>query len=165
MTTHSLAEDDFVRDDAIDDASEDSAIPAFDDLMFACTNLCELLEVENDALINHDAETIAALNDRKIALTRLYASYTRGLADLPDSGRTFDPEQRDELLAVGRQLEELVERNAMLLRAAIDATRTVVDIIAQSVRSSQDPGIVYGRTGTMRGNDDKATSYSLNNLL
>lgn len=165
MTTQSLAEDDFVQDDTTDDTIEDSAIPAFDDLMFACTNLCELLEVENDALANHDAETIAALGDRKIALTRLYASYTRGLADLPESGRGFNPEQRDELLAVGRQLEELVERNAMLLRAAIDATKTVVDIIAQSVRSSQDPGIVYNRSGAMRGSDDKATSYSLNNLL
>jgi len=165
MTTHSLAEDEFVQDNTIDDSPEDGAIPAFDDLMFACTNLCELLEVENDALLNHDAETVAALGDRKIALTRLYASYTRGLADLPDSERNFDPEQREELLTVGRQLEELVERNAMLLRAAIDATKTVVDIIAQSVRSSQDPGIVYNRSGTMRGNDDKATSYSLNNLL
>jgi len=163
--TQSLAEDDFVPDDVTEDSSDDAAIPAYDDLMFACTNLCELLEVENDALSNHDAETIAALGDRKVALTRLYASYTRGLAELPDAGRAFNAEQKEELLAVGRQLEELVERNAMLLRAAIDATKTVVDIIAQSVRSTQEPGIVYGRTGTLRGGDDKATSYSLNNIL
>ncbi|CCG40644.1 flagellar protein FlgN [Magnetospirillum molischianum] len=163
--SHSLAEDDFIPDDSADDSADDGAIPAYDDLMFACTNLCELLDVENDALLNHDAETIAALGDRKVALTRLYASYTRGLAELPDSGRAFNPEQKEELLAIGQQLEELIERNAMLLRAAIEATKTVVDIIAHSVRSSQEPGIVYCRAGTMCANDDKSTSYSLNNIL
>jgi len=163
--THSLAEDEFVQDDVAEETSDDIAIPAYDDLMFACTNLCELLDVENDALSNHDAETIAALGDRKVALTRLYASYTRGLADRPEVARAFNAEQKEELLTIGRQLEELVERNAMLLRAAIDASKTVVDIIAQSVRSSQEPGIVYGRTGTLRGGDDKSTSYSLNNIL
>jgi hypothetical protein len=163
MMSDTLAAD-FADDVVLDDAPE-GALPAYDDLMFACTNLCELLEVENDALLNHDAETIAALGDRKVALTRLYASYTRGLSERPDSARAFNPEQKADLMAIALQLEDLVERNATLLRAAIDASKTVVDIIARSVRATQDPGIVYSRGGTLRGAEDRSTSYSLNNIL
>lgn len=43
-----------------------------DDIVWACTNLCELLEFENEALMRHDSRTVRELTDNKTALARIY---------------------------------------------------------------------------------------------
>lgn len=134
-------------------------------LMTACADLCELLDIENDALAHQDPETVAALLDRKEALTGAYADAVRRLAAGPPA--VFRPDQRLALLEVARQLDHLIERNAALLQAAIEAAQVALEVIASSAREAQDndPAKVYNRAGTLSGSEDKGGRRSFDNLL
>jgi len=137
-------------------------------LIDACADLCELLDIENDALVHHDPETVAALIDRKEALTDAYAGAVRQLAaGAPTAAEAFSAEQREALLGVARQLDALIERNAELLRAAIEASRLAIEVIALSVREVQasDPAVVYNRAGTLSGSEDKSGRTNFDNIL
>jgi len=137
-------------------------------LMTACADLCELLDIENDALAHQDPETVAALLDRKEALTGSYADAVRRLAvGAPAVADRFSPDQRTALLGVARQLDTLIERNAILLQAAIEAARIALEVIASSAREAQDndPAKVYNRAGTLSGSEDKGGRRSFDNLL
>ncbi|MFD2233599.1 hypothetical protein [Phaeospirillum tilakii] len=136
-------------------------------LMAACCDLCELLDIENDALVHHDPETVAMLIDRKEALTGAYADAVRRIAaGAPRSAEAFTPEQRDALLAAARELDGLIARNAALLEAAIEASQRAIEVIALTVREAQaaDSAVVYNRGGTLSGSEDQIGGHSFNNL-
>ena len=79
-----------------------------DDIVWACTNLCELLEFENEALTRHDSRTVRELAENKTALARIYESAIAPLANDPHLAETLEPEQKEELTALGIRLKGLV---------------------------------------------------------
>ncbi|OAN46639.1 hypothetical protein A6A04_05875 [Paramagnetospirillum marisnigri] len=147
------------HDDHDDHVPDSSPIIAFDDLMFACTNLCELLEIENDALVSHDAETVKILTENKVALARLYEQAMEPLVKSPELAETLEPEQREQLMEIGLKLKELTRINALRLEAEMESYQRVMDILADRAKQRTVSATTYGRAGTF--DDGGATSASL----
>jgi hypothetical protein len=137
----------------------------YDDLVFACTHLSDLLEVENEALDVHDRETVSALIETKTSLAQLYENAMGPLAEDPSLVDTLEPEQREELTALGLRLAELSKRNAILLTAAIDGTQMVIDRIAEAVRAGVDKKIVYGNDGVLAASANDRPHHTMNKLF
>ncbi len=140
--------------------SDDLAIP-FDDIVWACTHLCELLEYENDALAHHETEVVRELADNKAALARIYGQAVATMADAPESADALlAPEQREELMSWGVRLKSLVEENASRLKAEMEAYDRVMDAVASAVRSA-----TLGTTNYTPAGDFEGTSNGERNSL
>lgn len=124
-----------------------AAILPYDDIVWACTNLCDLLDYENDALTRYDAGTVGELADNKAALARIYEQAVAPMADQPELVETLEPEQKEELMALGHRLKDLVEENARLLKAQIATRALVIDTIVEAVKNNTKTTNVYSKKG------------------
>jgi hypothetical protein len=153
-------------EDELDPADAEAELYWYDDLLFACTNLCDLLDVENDALLSHDPETVRLLADNKAALARLYEQSVQPLVDEPDLARLLDEDRREMLTAVGSRLNELVETNARRLRAEMEAYQRVMDIMVDAAKKNVTSTTAYGRAGVFDAGPGAAGgSLSFNKAL
>jgi hypothetical protein len=136
----------------------------FDDVVFACTHLCDLLEVENEALAQHDALTVRELSENKAALTRLYERSMRPLFDDPSVIDELEPEQREELHDLGDRLKVLVETNARRLKAEMAACQTVMDVMVGAVKQTSATSSTYGNRGNFgapqKGSPNNSISFN-----
>ena len=124
-----------------------SAILPYDDLIWACTNLCELLEVENEALAQHDALTVRELAANKQALSNIYERSMLPMAEAPELVEALDDDQKDELKDLGGRLAQLVAANAMMLRAEMEACQRVLDAMVTAARELSTNTVAYGAAG------------------
>lgn len=142
-----------------------TALP-YDDIVWACTNLCELLEVENEALAMHDTRTVRELADNKAALARIYEQSVVPMAEDPSLAEALEPEQKEELMALGQRLQTLVEENARKLRAEIEACQTMMDAMVAAVKETAGNTVTYGRAGAFDGHKGpEHNSLSFNQTL
>jgi len=151
----------------LDDSAPDgggSVLP-FEDLIFACEHLCEVLEIENEALAGHDSETVRVLLDNKTALARLYEQAVKPLVAAPELVETLEPEQREALLAVGNRLNVLIAENARYLKAEMEAYRRLMDVVVDAARKTKSDGTVYGPGGTIDTLGPAGTSISYDKAL
>lgn len=138
----------------------------YDDIVWACTNLCELLEVENEALIAHDARTVKELADNKAALANIYEQAILPMAEDPTLAETLEPEQKEELMALGQRLKELVEENTMRLKAEMEACQLMMDSVVEAVKNGANNTVTYGRAGNFdQSKGPEANSVSFNQTL
>ncbi|CAA7620239.1 conserved hypothetical protein [Candidatus Terasakiella magnetica] len=137
----------------------------YDDLLFACTHLCDLLEIENDALTNHDAETVKVLAENKLALANLYESSVQPLIDDPDLVGTLTTEEREDLAAIGERLKELVEVNARSLKAEMEAYSRVMTVMVEAAKKHATNTVTYGKAGTFDVNGGPGSAISFNTSL
>lgn len=145
--------------------SGDTVLP-YDDIVWACTHLCELLEYENEALAVHDAATVRELAENKAALARIYEQAVAPMADEPHLLDALEPEQKDELTGLGNRLKDLVEENARRLKAEMDAYQMLMDAVVHAVKNSKTNTVTYGRAGHFEGHANGETnSLSFNQTL
>lgn len=138
----------------------------FDDIVWVCSNLCELLEFENEALIRHDSRTVAELAENKAALARIYEQAVAPMAEEPELAESLEPEQKEELLALGSRLKDLVEENARRLKAEMEATRMFMDSLVAAVRANASNTTHYGPLGAFEGTPvGESNSVSFNQTL
>ena len=124
-----------------------SAILPYDDLIWVCTNLCELLEVENEALLQHDAQSVRELAANKLALSNLYERSMLPMTEDPQLVEALDPDQKDELKTLGARLAQLVAANAMMLRAEMEACQRVLDAMVTAAKELTTSTVAYGARG------------------
>lgn len=143
----------------------DTVLP-YDDIVWACTHLCDLLEYENEALAAHDTETVRELTENKAALARIYEQAVAPMADEPHLVETLAPEQKEELMALGSRLKDLVEENARRIKAEMEAYEMLMDAVVNAVKSSKTPTTTYGRAGSIQNHSSSdAASLSFNQTL
>lgn len=143
----------------------DTVIP-YEDIVWACTHLCELLEYENEALAAHDTTAVRELAENKAALARIYEQAVAPMADEPELLDSLEPEQKDELMALGSRLKELVEENARRLRAEMEAYQMLMDAVVNAVKTTKTGTVTYGRAGAFEGHGASETnSLSFNQTL
>lgn len=143
-----------------------SATLSYDDIVWACTNLCELIEFENEALGRHDSRTVAEMSENKAALARIYEQAVAPMADEPALVEALEPEQKEELLALGNRLKQLVEENARRIKAEMEATQMFMDAVVNAVKTTSTRTTHYGRAGAFEGTvAGEANSVSFNQTL
>jgi hypothetical protein len=122
-----------------------------DDLIFISEHLIALLHKENAALVNKDNDTIATLIEEKDALCRAYEQRALVLTKYSDQLNDGEIEkERVELVRdLSARIDELIEQNSTLLRAAIEANSLVMSLVAQAVRETQRNAGTYGANGNV----------------
>ncbi len=147
-------------------SGETTTVLPYDDIVWACTHLCDLLEYENEALAAHDTETVRELTENKAALARIYEQAVAPMADEPHLVDTLEPEQKEELMALGSRLKDLVEENARRIKAEMEAYEMLMDAVVNAVKSSKTPTTTYGRAGSIQNHSSSdAASLSFNQTL
>jgi len=142
-----------------------TALP-YDDIVWACTHLCDLLEYENEALANHDSATVRELSDNKAALARIYEQSVAPMADEPELIETLAPEQKEELLHLGQRLKGLVEENARRIKAEMEACQMLMDAVVTAVKHNTVSTVTYGAAGHFEGHSTgEANSLAFNQTL
>ena len=138
----------------------------YDDIVWACTNLCDLIEYENEVLARFDTEAVKEVSENKAALARIYEQAVLPMAEDPSLAEALEPEQKEELTALAHRLKELVEENARRLTAVIGATNMVLDSVVQAAKEQAADSPAYSKSGTMmtRRSSD-ATSLAYNDKL
>jgi len=136
------------------------------DLIFVSEHLIQLLRKENAALMIQDNATVEALLDEKDALCRAFEQRALVLGKYSDELQAEEVEQdRVELVRdMGSQINALIEENANLLRAAIEANSYVMSLVAQAVKETQSSAGTYGASGdvmqkTLKSPSDVAISF------
>ncbi|MBM3950605.1 MAG: flagellar protein FlgN [Rhodospirillales bacterium] len=109
--------------------------------------LADVLEQENAALTRYERGSLPALLEEKTRLGRAYESRMETLGDDPAAMAEADPDLGGRLREIGARVRDLIERNARLLKIAIEANRRVVDLIAEAVKSSAPGPAIYGVRG------------------
>jgi len=113
------------------------------DLIVIANRLIAQLEVENNALRNHETEIIHKLLDEKATLARVYESRFKALLEKPELLDDADPKLREQLKKLAEKLERLIQDNGNLLNVTIEANRMVVDLIAEAVHAQQPNAGTY----------------------
>lgn len=158
-------ESSLLDDEELERARAEAELFWYDDLLFACSNLCDLLEVENEALLSHDPETVRLLADNKAALARLYEQSVQPLVNEPDLARLLDEDRREMLIAVGTRLNELMETNARRLKAEMEAYQRVMDIMVDAAKKNVTSTTAYGKAGLFDATAGVGGSLSFNKAL
>ena len=145
--------------------SAGSSLP-YDDIVWARTHLCELLEYENEALAAHDAATVRELTENKAALARIYEQSVAPMADEPHLLDTLELEQKNELMSLGIRLKDLVEENARRIKAEMEAYQMLMDAVVTAVKTTKTNSVTYGRAGKVEDHvPGDANSLSFNQTL
>lgn len=143
----------------------DTVIP-YEDIVWACTHLCELLEYENEALAAHDTTAVRELAENKAALARIYEQAVAPMADEPHLVDTLEQEQKDELLALGNRLKSLVEENTRRIKAEMEAYQMLMDAMVSAVKTTKSTAATYSRGGNFEGHvTGESNSLSYNQTL
>ncbi len=116
----------------------------------AAQHLCQVLEVENEALRAHRFADIEPLQERKGALSRLYEQGMKQIAKAgPDVMKGLSQPLREQVLALATRLDKLVGDNGNLLKASIEANQRVLKAVVDATRKHQSAGTVYDREGAV----------------
>lgn len=138
----------------------------YDDIVWACTHLCDLIEYENEALAAHDTAAVRELAENKAALARIYEQAVAPMADDPHLVDTLEPEQKEELMGLGNRLKDLVEENARRIKAEMEAYQMLMDAVVHAVKTTKTNTVTYGRAGTVEGHGaSEINSLNFNQTL
>lgn len=109
----------------------------------------DLLTEENSALKSGNSKAVEALLDRKMAATRMYQERLRALLAEPQSTRSMAPEQRGQVIAMVRSLEERAKENTTLLKANMKAIEQLFEVINTAARKMRRQEVAYSKAGMM----------------
>ena len=121
--------------------------PTIQDLIWVCTTLCELLEIENQALVKHDTATVRELAENKMALTRLYEQTYHSMGPDKEIKEKITPEELATLQELGQRLNKLMTPNALMLKAEIEARKKVMEIFVNAAKKQNENTLNYSKKG------------------
>jgi len=125
-----------------------------------------VLTEENQVLRRHDAAAAAALQDRKLAATRLYHERMRALVRDTEAAKAMSADQRTELRLLAQGLDQRVRENAILLKATMVAIDRLFGCINQAAQQKVKREVAYSRDGVVAsGGAPTATSIAFNRTV
>ena len=102
------------------------------ELIDITTRLADLLKRENQALRNHDTQEANALLSEKNSLTEVYEEHVEAVMSHSEHLNKLEPKLKESLSTIGEKAKNLIEENAVLLRAAIVANERVMEMVAEA---------------------------------
>ena len=138
------------------------------DLIVIGGRLAELMKEENASLRAHRAKDVAGFLEDKTALSQAFETRFKGLADKPEELADIETDQGERLLGMVEKIHILMEENDQLLKVALAAHETIVESIAEAVKSSQPGPSIYTRAGQQGSAENRSatsTPISLDQAL
>lgn len=131
------------------------------DLIELTEQLVNLLMQENKALKEKHAGEATALLEKKSELSRIYESRIETLDSAPELLAKADRELVNTLRELGEKVNLLIEENANLLKITIEATRRVVNMVAEAVKEQHPGPATYSANGIAASSDRHSAPQSL----
>ena len=126
--------------------------PSIDGLIDVASRLITLLGRETVLLRQMKISEIAALQEQKLALTRVYEARMRELNENSGELDVIDQAIRDELRATVNRFEDAAKANAIAVHAAQEANQrlmqAIVDIVSE--RRGRTEGYAADGTSTVK---------------
>lgn len=119
-----------------------------DDLIAITTRLIDVLERENAILKDRRHADLTGLLDEKETIARVYQARVMGLQEHPLDPESENHPDRDRVRELARRADELIRENALMLEAAMYASKRVVDLVAEAVKETSNPTGAYSKKGT-----------------
>ncbi len=98
-------------------------------------SLAGVMEKEMKFLDAKKLEDVAALREEKAQLVRDYKNNITILSNQPELLKGAPEEMRVRLRLVGEKLADLTGRNALMLRAAISSTQSLIQTVVEAARA------------------------------
>lgn len=122
------------------------------DLITIAEELTTIILAENQALEEDRADVVTANLERKDLLSRAYQRSVEGLRKQSTAEiKSASSDLQERLKMAGKQLEDVSEINAKLLRVAVAANQAVVDAIVEAVKTQTPTAGTYSNQGTTQG--------------
>lgn len=134
---------------------------SYDDIVWACSNLCELLETENEALSRHDVAAMRDLAANKAEVVRAYEQAIAPLAAAPGWTDHLPQEQKADLTQLGQRLKDLIEQNLQILQSEMEANQFLMNTLVGAAKSRAATTPTYG-PGGIAGGETTTASINLN---
>lgn len=120
------------------------------DLVSVTTRLIDLLERENEILRERRHNDLHLLLDEKETIGRVYQARIMGLQENPEQLKECAEPDRAALKDLANKVDGLIAENALMLEAAILASRRVVDMVAEAIRDTSNRAGTYSRKGATK---------------
>lgn len=117
------------------------------ELMFAITELSELLRLESAHLRKHDVNAVRELAERKAALSRAYEEQMRTIQNNPELLQSLPEAERETLRSAAETLDKAMKDNAGVLQANMNASKRVLDAVINAVQNADAKHAGYGADG------------------
>lgn len=134
-------------DTLVDDAHEAGRVS---DLLKTTSRLIGVLEREIEMLRAMDPRGMQALQEEKIVLAAAYESQVKSLNERPETMHDLDPALRDELAEATERFQATLDQNQRRLRAAKQATDSVLRAVVDAVEKQQSADRGYAADGAYR---------------
>ncbi len=126
----------------------------------------ELLTQENEALEKYDISLVGKLYEKKTKLVSTYRSlvayFIKNQKELTD----FDNEEKKSLQEATVNLNNLMQKNEMLLKTRMEAGKTVMDTIINIAKTAnQTNATSYGARGKYSPLDNSKNALAINRTL
>lgn len=118
------------------------------DLIAITTRLVDVLEREQTILVERRHADLHGLLDEKETIARVYQARVMGLKEDPLPPESEDHPDRDRLRELAKHADALIRDNALMLEAAMYASKRVVDLVAEAVKETSNPTGAYSKKGT-----------------
>ncbi len=117
------------------------------DLIAITGRLIDILERENAILRERRHAELNNILDEKATIGRVYEARVVGLDQNRDALDDVAPALREQLKELARKVDTLMAENTIMLRAALQASRRVVDLIAEAVKETAPTAGTYSARG------------------
>lgn len=124
-------------------------------------DLASLLLQENKALREKRAVEATGLLEKKNELSRIYEARIESLGNAPELFAKADPKLVKTLRELGEKVNLMIEENAKLLKITIEATRRVVNMVADAVKAQHPGPATYSANGVAARGDQHSAPQSL----
>lgn len=134
-----------------------------ENVLLIMKQLSSLIEVENEAIQKRDFETIKSLQENKRKLTLSYAEGFKGISVYKDFLKSMDAGRKKTVEKITKKLDGLMEKNALLLKSGIYASKKVIEIIVKSAEEAeQETKGYYSKKGTLGDSTRYRSALSVN---
>lgn len=121
-----------------------------DELASVVRQLTDLLTKENVALKKHRMEEVRALTERKEQLARLYQGHMNAVHKDRSVLAGLEPARRSLIAQAAMKLGQLMQENASLLKANIDAINMFFGAVTEALKHRhEERSAAYSRSGSL----------------
>lgn len=113
--------------------------------------LVAAISAENAALREGSARRMTEIAERKAAARSAYEAKLTALRSASDDFSGLEDGERRTLRRAGEQLTAVTAENLLLLKAAMEANRRLMDAVAEALRAAMRGAGVYSQSGTVAG--------------
>jgi flagellar biosynthesis/type III secretory pathway chaperone len=121
-----------------------------DELTMVMRQLTELLAKENAALKKHKMDEVRALTERKEQLARLYQGHMNAVHKDKTVLAGLEPARRNAIAQTAMKLGQLMQDNASLLKANIEAINMFFGAVTEALKHRhEERSAAYSRSGAL----------------